>query len=1006
MPEQLVQQLEGLGISKEGNDNNESLELEEPRLFSANSQMTVLPPIRQLEPILLDSAESFLHILPLINDQIEKYLTFYPDQLKFTVQCLKPLLKDMRRRFQLHLGTDQPQIEAPICKKIPYEWTNVHQETIHDDYAWLTDKDDPEVAKYLEAENQYADACLAHTKTLQRVLNKEFISRLDQNAESAKVMLSDGWLYFTRKVPAEEYRLHCRLDRNGFEEVYLDENHLADTLPEAANSSFFHLGFCRHSSDCRIIAYGVDTTGSERYTTFFKDVEQQKVLEDVVPDCYEDFEFGSENSDCFYVRIDEYERAYQLRLHKLGTPVGEDRLFYEESDEMFCLTMTKSSSRKYLFLNTAAQVTSETRYIDLTDPAYPIRVVFPKREKIQYQVEHHHFLDAEPGSQDARGYFYVMSNEKSKNMQIYRVPILPTAELDAQFGPDGMSLDWVSKHRESVIDNRDFVLIEAFQVFCRHLVVFERSNCMQNIRVVNLEHNSSTFDTFHYVSFPDGLVYSIFPTFIDEEVANLSKNIPFDTNTLRFIYTSFVQPRQVVDYNMDTRAKIVVHEERVLGPAYDREFYVQKRVWATSYDGTAIPMSIVYRKDLIKLNSNGFPSVGGYSSPSTPIVGQSSLDSAGDSHRGSYNNNQSGFNIAPSLANPLLLHGYGAYGYCVQPIFSNTRLSLLDRGFIYAVAHVRGGSDQGNGWYQEGKLAKKTNTFDDFIACAEYLIKEGYTSKERLAIYGRSAGGLLIGAVVNKRPDLFKAVLTEVPFVDVINTMFDTSIPWTAFEFEEWGNPEDPRIYNIMKSYCPYSNVIPGQIYPHMLIIAGMNDPRVAYFEPAKWTAKLRALGNWSHDTRRLTKEKMSKSASEDTSDQKEESQSSSVEVEGGAEEQKEQEVSDRVLLFKIQDAGHSGPSGQYQFLEDLAFEYAYIISSLNARFRPENCGFISEGDQDGSAVDYSKYWDEVGSGDDLNENNSQELAQIQEDDEEEEDDSYGEEFIAQEEEEEGDDHE
>lgn len=272
------------------------------------------------------------------------------------------------------------------------------------------------------------------------------------------------------------------------------------------------------------------------------------------------------------------------------------------------------------------------------------------------------------------------------------------------------------------------------------------------------------------MSFADGVVYSLFPGSVDEEVADLSKSTLFDTNILRFTYTSFVQPKQVIDYNMDTRVRTVVHEQRVLGPAFNRDFYVQKRVWATVVDGTAVPISLIYRRDLVSINP--VERSGSISMPGTPALEPAELSG------------QTTASVSSSGSNPLLLHGYGAYGYCVEPIFSTNRLSLIDRGFIYAVAHVRGGSEMGNGWYEEGKLARKTNTFEDFISCAEFLVKEGYTTSEKLAIYGRSAGGLLIGAVLNMRPELFKAALTEVPFVDAINTMFDTSIPWTAFEFE------------------------------------------------------------------------------------------------------------------------------------------------------------------------------------------------------------------------------
>ena len=329
-------------------------------------------------------------------------------------------------------------------------------------------------------------------------------------------------------------------------------------------------------------------------------------------------------------------------------------------------------------------------------------MLFPRREKVNYTVEHHAFADASPDSQNYRGYFYIMTDENSKNYQLYRVPVPIVQELEGKY-KNGLLPEHVKSMKEVVISNRDFVLIEAFHLRARHLVVFERSNCMQNIRIVNLGPDTR-FETYHYVSFPEGMVYSLWPGSVDEEVADLSKSTLFDTNVLRFTYTSFTQPKQVIDYNMDNRVKTVVHEERVLGPAYDSSLYVEKRLWATGVDGTAIPLSIVYRKDLL----------------------QSSAANSGQEPSGEQNGGRSTPASLPGMVaggNPLLLHAYGAYGYCLSPIFTTTRLSLLDRGFIFAIAHVRGGSDMGNGWYWEGKLGKKPNTFMDFISCAEYLIK-------------------------------------------------------------------------------------------------------------------------------------------------------------------------------------------------------------------------------------------------------------------------------------------
>ena len=669
-----------------------------------------LPPVNELEAYILEghhadgSVNHFLHIFPDLAEALVSYLQTYPDQLATVWNHLKPILRDIRKRNRLH-GRHLIRPAAPICPPKPSSWQTVHGQVIHDDYAWLKEKENPAVMRYLEEENVHADACLAHTKTLQKVLFREFVSRLDESAESAKVTLSDGWAYYTRKIAGAEYRLHCRMDKKGREEVYLDENELVRAMEEsssdAAAPAYFRLGFLRHTKDCALIAYGVDTTGIERYTTQFMRMDTKEHLSDIIPDCYEDFEFSNCGKYAFYIAIDQFERAYQWKRHKIGTSVSEDVLLYEETDEMFCLTMTKSGDKRVLILNSAAQITSESRFIDLSDPTGEPVVLFPRRQKIQYTLEHHYFADADPSSQAYRGYFYVMTNEDSKNHQLFRVPMPSREEMKTKF-KDGMSPEEMKKRRQIVVGHRDFVLIEAFHVRARHLIVFERSNCVQNIRIISLLENGS-LDTYHYVSFSEGTVYSLWPGSVDEEVADLSKSMMFDTNLLRFTYTSFTQPKQVIDYNMDTRVKTVVHEERVLGPGYDPNLYISKRLWATGVDGTAVPMSIVYRRDLLRMNASN--SNGGV---------------ADDENNGETVTAPSG---VVGSGNPLLLHAYGAYGSCMSPIFSTTRLSLLDRGFVYAVAHVRGGSDMGNGWYLEGKLAKKPNTFLDFISCAEFLIK-------------------------------------------------------------------------------------------------------------------------------------------------------------------------------------------------------------------------------------------------------------------------------------------
>lgn len=636
-----------------------------------------------------------------------------------------------RTRDKLH-GRSIELPPPPICEAKPDVKINIHGDEVVDNYAWLKDRENPDgkktepkyqalplhtlcyavlcwldhclfsfsftsssspsppdisriVLKYIEDENQFAIAALRHTEPLQKLLYNEFVSRLDADEESARVTLPDGWSYYSKSQVGLEYRLHCRTRLSlaagtGEEQVYLDENEIA-LSPEFKDSTYFRVGFLRHSPDCRIIAYGVDGLGNEQFTTFFKDVESGDLLPDTLSNIYENLEFSSCGRFIYYLTlVPETERAYRLYRHVLGSAVESDQLLYEEPDEMFCLTMTKSGDGKFIMVNSAAQVTSETLFLHAdAEDDIQLGVIMPRKEGITYSAESH---DGE--------YFFVLTNENSKNNWLFRTP------APKRHSPP---IDLIAM-RETVITPRDFVLIEDFQVRRRHLVVFERSNCHQNVRVIELaapqvDHSErrpeappcsiglepGPFDKYHYVSFSE-TVYSLLPESINEEASNLSKMTLFDTNVLRFTYSSLVQPRQVIDYDMDTRESLTVHTEQIAGtPEYDASNYEQLRLFSTGIDGTAVPMSIVFRKDLIGQGGKG-------------------LD-----------------------ANPCLLYTYGAYGSCCDPVFSTQRLSLLDRGFIYAIAHVRGGSDMGMGWYEEGKLGKKPNTFLDVISCAEYLIK-------------------------------------------------------------------------------------------------------------------------------------------------------------------------------------------------------------------------------------------------------------------------------------------
>ncbi|KAJ3291401.1 hypothetical protein HK104_006119 [Borealophlyctis nickersoniae] len=830
-------------------------------LAAGPMQSTVYPPLDDVEALdkyMEEDPSNIVQVLPEIAVALERLCLGYPDACRDVWAHLKPLLLNRRALMVTQDPGERSRPKSPVCTPKPNKWVNVHGEEWEDDYSWLNDRENPEVLDYIRQENEYADKVLAHTKPLRKLLYKEFVARIDENEESAMVTLPDGWKYYSKKVAGEEYRLHCRIKDGEEEEVYLDENQLAAT--DFADASCFRVGVLKHSPDCRLIAYGIDSTGNERNTIFFKDMVTKQLLDDRIEGVYEDLEFGNDCKTVYYTILDDCERAYKLMRHRIGTDVTLDEVLYHEEDEMFFLSLTKTCDGNYIILNSAAQITSETRFISAHDPTNLPTLLFPRAENVKYTCEHH------------GKYFYILTNEASKNNWLFRIPI-PT-DADDQKSPEELL-----ELRETVIEHRDFVLIEDFEVRRNHLIVFERSSCVQNVRIIDLR--SDNFNSYHYIGFSE-MVYSLYPGSVNEEIADLTKSTQFDTNILRFTYTSFIQPKQVIDYNMDDRTMTVVHEETVGGIfPYDMSMYASKRILTTGWDGTSVPVSLVYRRDLLGLNMN------------------------------------------PPQPNPVLLHAYGAYGAFVNPIFSASRLSLLDRGFIYAAAHVRGGADMGNGWYEEGKLGKKPNTFYDFCSAAELLIKEGYTVPSKLGIYGRSAGGLLIGAVINMRPELFQAALTEVPFVDVINTMFDPSIPWTAFEYEEWGNPNDYDIYEVMKTYCPYTNIrgelLAKGVYPHLFVAGGMNDPRVAFWEPLKFVAKMRGeRRKW----RRNLQEAREKA-------QKEEGQDDAG-AEPGIDKTQE-----KMIILRVDDAGHGGNSGQYSYLDDLAFEYAFLIDALDAPAKP-----------------------------------------------------------------------
>lgn len=680
-----------------------------------------------------------------------------------------------------------PQVKTPKPKQVPHE-TRVHGTVISDFYFWMRDRENPEVLQHLHEENAYTDMMMADTALLREKLYHEILSRIKETDLSVPVRLGD-YFYYTRTEKGKQYSIHCRKKGSleAQEEIFLDQNKLAEGL------DYFRVGVNRVSRDQQLLAYSTDTNGSEMYTVFVKDLRTGELLKDRIPNTYANLEWAEDNRHFFYVTLDEAKRPYKLFRHELGTDASQDVLVYHEKDEGFFLTVYKTKDRKYLMLDLSSKITSEIHYLDALKPDGKFTVIQPRQAKHEYSAEHY------------EGKFLIVTNHEAKNFKLVETPVASPAMNS-----------W-----KEIIPARAEVKIEGMSIFKNHWVIYEREQGLTNIRVMNPVTKES-----YLVEFPEP-VYS----------AEGAGNPEYDSEILRFEYTSLVTPSSVFDFDMNTKKRELKKQQEVLG-GYDSSQYQSERLWATSHDGVKVPISVVYKK--------------------------------GTKRDGTA---------------PLFLYGYGSYGISIDPGFSSVRLSLLNRGFIFAIAHIRGGGDLGRPWYEEGKFLKKTNTFYDFIAAAEYLIREKYTNPSKLVIEGGSAGGMLMGAVTNMRPELFHAVIAKVPFVDVVQTMLDASLPLTVTEYDEWGNPADKKFFEAMKSYSPYDNVV-SRKYPYMLITGGLNDPRVQYWEPSKWAAKLR-----------------------------------------------DHNQSGKPVLLKMEmGAGHSGPSGRYEYIKEIAFDYAFLFKVLDIK--------------------------------------------------------------------------
>ena len=664
----------------------------------------------------------------------------------------------------------------------------VHGIPLLDDYAWLQDKENPEVIAYLQAENAYAESVMQDQKTLETTLYEEMKGRIKPDDQSAPVRIDD-YYYYSRTEAARDYRIYCRrhLSMEAEEEILLDCNQLAE------GNDYFNLGVFEVSPDHQTLAYAIDTDGSEKYRLFFKNLQDHTLMVDFENQIADSAAWAMDNETLFYVVQDDSMRPYKVMRHRLGTRPEDDAEVFAEPDERFFVSVDRSKNDAFILIEIGSKITSEVRYLDARQPAASLQI-FLEREA-------HHEYDIYPHD----GCIYVRTNWKAENFRLMKAPLQPSPKEA-----------W-----EEVIAPEETVKIEGVEEFADYLAVYERRNGLRQIRILSLSDGDA-----HFISYDDPAYY-IFG----------SSNPEFHAETLRFNYTSLVRSRTVYDYHIPTRQKTIVKESEIPG-GYDANRYTSERIEATAEDGTKIPISLVYKKGIKKDGQN-----------------------------------------------PLYLYGYGSYGINTEPYFSTNRISLLDRGFIFVMAHIRGGADLGEPWYKAGKLLKKRNTFTDFITCAEHLIAEKYTDAAHLCAMGGSAGGLLMGAVVNLRPDLFEAIVAKVPFVDVLNTMLDPNLPLTVTEYEEWGNPQEKEYFDYIQSYSPYDN-LKAQAYPNMLITAGLNDPRVSYWEPAKWTAKLRTI-----------------------------------------------KTDENLLLLKTNmDAGHGGASGRYEYLKEIAFEYAFLVKVLGIR--------------------------------------------------------------------------
>ena len=696
--------------------------------------------------------------------------------IALTVACSSESDHKEKLSSAMYQKTD---LTAPVAKKVAEEMT-IHDDTRVDQYYWMNQRDSDGVINHLNEENAYTKEMFSHLEDYQEELFEEIKGRFKQNDMSVPYDYN-GYTYQTRYEEGKEYAIYERSPVGTSDtELLLDAN------VEADKYDFYSVGGLNVSPNNKIMAFGEDTLSRRIYTVKFKDLETGELLEDMIPNTNGSVTWAEDNKTVFYSVKDDALRSYKIFKHKLGTPISEDVEVYHEADETFGTYVYKTKSRKYIVIGCFQSISTEFRVIPADQPDAEFKIFQPRERDLEYNIDH--FGDS----------WYVITNMDAQNFRLMRT-----------------DLDKTSKENwEEVIAHRSDVLLEGMDIFEDYLVLSERKNGINQLRVMPWEGEE------HYIDFKE-----------DAYMAYTSTNPDFNTDKLRLGFTSLTTPNTIFEYDMADQSFKTLKETEVLG-GFDKNNYQSERIYVTARDGVKVPVSIVYHKD-------------------TKIDGTA----------------------------PCLLYGYGSYGASMDPYFSATRLSLLDRGFVYALAHIRGGQEMGRQWYEDGKLLNKKNTFNDFVDCGKYLVANKYAAEDNLFAMGGSAGGLLMGAVVNQAPDMWKGIVSAVPFVDVVTTMLDESIPLTTGEYDEWGNPNDKEYYEYIKSYSPYDN-IEAKDYPAMLVTTGYHDSQVQYFEPAKYVAKLR-----------------------------------------------EMKTDNNPLVFHINmDAGHGGQSGRFRRFKETAMEYAFML--------------------------------------------------------------------------------